>query len=75
MPSPVRYLEGEIKLKPARGKSRVGSPRKLIFPGFPLRKVRGKPWLRPHGKSLKRFRDKARRSAKRNRAAGGAHVG
>jgi group II intron reverse transcriptase/maturase len=60
MTSCVSYLEGKLKLKVNREKSRTGSPLKLKFLGFSLCKIGKKTGIRPHGKSIKRFKDKIR---------------
>lgn len=60
MASCVSYLEGKLKLKVNHGKSRTGSPLKLKFLGFSLCKIGKKTGIRPHGKSIKRFKDKIR---------------
>lgn len=60
MASCVSYLEGKLKLKVNCEKSRTGSPLKLKFLGFSLCKIGKKTGIRPHGKSIKRFKDKIR---------------
>lgn len=60
MESCVRFLEGKLKLKVNREKSRTGSPLKLKFLGFSLYKTGKKTGIRPHQKSIKRFKDKIR---------------
>jgi len=60
MESCTKYLEGKLKLKVNKKKSQTGSPTKLKFLGFSLYKVKGKIGIRPHEKSLKRFKDKIR---------------
>ena len=56
----TKFLEGKLRLKVNREKSRVGSPLNLKFLGFSLYKVKQKVGIRPHQKSLKRFKDKIR---------------
>jgi hypothetical protein len=60
MKSCVKFLEGKLKLKVNQEKSQVGSPLKLKFLGFSLYKTGKKTGIRPHGKSIKRFKDKIR---------------
>lgn len=60
MASCVNYLEGKLKLKVNREKSKIGSPLRLNFLGFSLCKIGKKTGIRPHGKSIKRFKDKVR---------------
>ena len=60
MASCVNYLEGKLKLKVNREKSKIGSPLRLNFLGFSLCKIGKETGIRPHGKSIKRFKDKAR---------------
>jgi group II intron reverse transcriptase/maturase len=68
MESCTKYLEGKLKLKVNREKSQTGSPLKLKFLGFSLYNVKGKVGIRPHEKSLKRFKDKIRELTSRKRA-------
>ncbi len=56
----TKFLEGKLRLKVNREKSRVGSPLNLKFLGFSLYRVKQKVGIRPHQKSLKRFKDKIR---------------
>ena len=68
MESCTKYLEGKLKLKVNREKSQTGSPLKLKFLGFSLYKTGKKTGIRPHEKSLKRFKDKIRELTSRKRA-------
>jgi len=68
MESCTKYLEGEFKLKVNREKSKTGSPLKLKFLGFSLCKIGKRTGMRPHGKSLKRFKDKIRELTSRKQA-------
>lgn len=68
MVSCAKYLEGTLKLKVNREKSKVGSPLKLKFLGFSLYKTGKKTGIRPHQKSLKRFKDKIRELTSRKQA-------
>ena len=63
----IKYLEGELKLKVNREKSQTGSPLVLKFLGFSLYKRGKKVGMRPHRKSLKRFRDRIRQITSRKR--------
>ena len=64
----VKFLEGKLKLKVNRTKSQVGSPLKLKFLGFSLCKIGKRTGIRPHGKSVKRFKDKIRELTSRKQA-------
>lgn len=64
----VKFLEGKLKLKVNQQKSQVGSPLKLKFFGFSLYKTGKKAGIRPHGKSIKRFKDKIRELTSRKQA-------
>ena len=61
----VKYLEGTLKLKVNQEKSKVGNPLRLKFIGFSLYKIKGKVGIRPHQKTIKRFRDKIRQLTSR----------
>ncbi|WP_240503596.1 reverse transcriptase domain-containing protein, partial [Natranaerobius trueperi] len=67
MTSCTKYLEDRLKLKVNREKSKTESPLKLKFLGFSLYKVRGKVGIRPHQKSVKRFKDRVRQITSRKR--------
>jgi group II intron reverse transcriptase/maturase len=67
MKSSTSYLEGVLKLKVNQAKSQVGSPLRLKFLGFSLWQIKEKSGIRPHEKSLKRFKEKVRLLTKRNR--------
>ena len=56
----TKFLEGKLKLKVNRKKSQVGSPLRLKFLGFSMYKTGKKAGIRPHSKSIKRFKDKIR---------------
>lgn len=64
----VKFLEEKLKLKVNRTKSQVGSPLRLKFLGFSLCKIGKKTGIRPHGKSVKRFKDKIRELTSRKQA-------
>lgn len=64
----VKFLEGKLKRKVNQQKSQVGSPLKLKFLGFSLYKTGKKAGIRPHGKSIKRFKDKIRELTSRKQA-------
>lgn len=67
MASCIQYLEGKLKLKVNREKSKTGSPLKLKFLGFSLYKTGKKTGIRPHQKSIQRFKDKVRQITSRKR--------
>ena len=64
----TNFLEGKLKLKVNRKKSQVGSPLRLKFLGFSMYKTGKKAGIRPHGKSIKRFKDKIRELTSRKQA-------
>jgi hypothetical protein len=68
MTSCTKFLEGNLKLKVNREKSRVGSPLRLKFLGFSLYKTGKKAGIRPHGKSIKRFKEQIREITSRKQA-------
>jgi len=65
MESSTKYLEGKLKLKVNREKSKTGSPQKLKFLGFSLYKIWKKTGIRAHEKSLKKFKDTIRKLTSR----------
>lgn len=67
MTSCIKYLEGKLKLKVNLEKSKTGSPLKLKFLGFSLYKTGKKMGIRPHRKSMDRFKDKVREITSRKR--------
>ena len=67
MQSCIKYLEGELKLKVNMQKSRTGKPTQTKFLGFSLYQIKGKVGIRPHEKSIKRFKDKVREITSRKR--------
>lgn len=68
MTSCTKYLEGKLKLKVNTEKSKVGSPLRCKFLGFSLYKIRKKSGIRPHEKSIKKFKDKIRELTSRKQA-------
>ena len=68
MESCTKFLEGKLKLKVNREKSKTGSPLRLKFLGFSLYKTGKKSGIRPHEKSLERFKDKIRELTSRKQA-------
>jgi hypothetical protein len=66
MKNTTSYLEGPLKLEVNQDKSKVGSPLKLKFLGFSLWESKDKSGIRPHEKSLARFKDKVKDLTKRN---------
>lgn len=67
MTSSVEFLEGKLRLKVNQEKSKVGSPLKLKFLGFSLYAIKGKVGIRPHQKSVKKFKARVKQITKRNR--------
>jgi group II intron reverse transcriptase/maturase len=67
MESCTVYLEKKLKLKVNREKSTVGSPLRLKFLGFSLYKTGKKTGIRPHSKSVKRFKAKLKVITNRRR--------
>jgi len=67
MTSCVKYLEGKLKLRVNREKSRVGSPLRLKFLGFSLYKTGKKAGIRPHAKSIESFKNRIRVLTSRRR--------
>ena len=64
----AKFLEGTLKLKVNRKKSQVGSPLRLKFLGFSMYKTGKKVGIRPHGKSIRKFKDKIRELTSRKQA-------
>ena len=64
----TNFLEGKLKLKVNRKKSQVGSPLRLKFLGFSMYKTGKKAGIRPHSKSIKKFKDKIRELTSRKQA-------
>ena len=61
MGSCTKFLGGKLRLNVNREKSKVGSPLRLKFLGFSLCKNKDKAGIRPHQKSLMRFKEMVRR--------------
>ena len=68
MESCIKYLEGKLKLKVNREKSKTGTPLKLKFLGFSLYKTGKGTGIRPHVKSLERLKDRIRELTSRKQA-------
>ena len=68
MESCTKFLEGKLRLKVNREKSKTGSPLKLKFLGFSLYKNKDKAGIRPHQKSLGRFKEMVRKLTSRKQA-------
>lgn len=66
MESCTKFLEGKLRLQVNREKSQVGSPLQLKFLGFSLYETRKRMGIRVHEKSLKRFKENARKLTSRN---------
>jgi len=68
MESCIRFLEGTMKLKVNREKSKIGDPMELKYLGFRLAKRKnGTVCIIPHEKSIKRFKDRIREMLRINR--------
>jgi group II intron reverse transcriptase/maturase len=65
MKSCTNFLEGKLRLKINRDKSTTGSPLKLKFLGFSLYKNNEKAGIRPHQKSLNRFKETVKKLTSR----------
>lgn len=68
MTSCTKYLEGKLKLKVNQEKSKAGSPLKRKFLGFSLFKTGKETGIRPHAKSIEKFKDKIRQLTSRKQA-------
>ena len=68
MKSCTNFLEVKLRLKVNQDKSKTGSPLKLKFLGFSLYKIRGKTGIRPHQKSLSRFKETVKKLTSRKQA-------
>ena len=68
MDSCKQYLEGKLKLKVNKSKSRTASPLRSKFLGFSLYKMRSKTGIRPHETSLRRFKARLRELTSRRQA-------
>ncbi|WP_231036100.1 group II intron reverse transcriptase/maturase [Pectinatus sottacetonis] len=67
MESCINYLEGKLKLKVNRKKSKIGSPLREKFLGFSLHKVVGKIGIRPHQNVIRKFKQKVKEITGRSR--------
>jgi group II intron reverse transcriptase/maturase len=67
MGTSTRFLEDKLKLKVNQDKSQVGSPLRLKFLGFSFWKIGKKSGIRPHEKTLQRFKSKVKEITKRSR--------
>jgi group II intron reverse transcriptase/maturase len=67
MESCTEFLEVKLKLKVNREKSQVGSPIRLKFLGFALFKTKKGTRIRPHGKSITKFKSKIKSITSRKR--------
>jgi RNA-directed DNA polymerase len=68
MGSVVQFLEGKLKLRVNRQKSKVDRASKVKFLGFSFYKYRGEVRIRVATKSLQRFRQRLRRLTRRTRS-------
>jgi group II intron reverse transcriptase/maturase len=67
MDSIKQFIEKQLKLKVNRDKSAVDSPTRRKFLGFTFYRTKGIARIRPHGKSLKRLREKLKSLTRRSR--------
>lgn len=68
MTSCTKYLESKLKLKVNQEKSKAGSPLRRKFLGFSLYKIGKRAGIRPHGKSIEKFKNKIRKLTSRKQA-------
>lgn len=68
MDSVRQFLEGKLKLKVNRQKSKVNRASKVKFLGFSFYKYRGEVRIRVATKTLQRFRERMRRLTRRTRS-------
>ena len=68
MTSCKAYLETQLKLKVNEAKSKAGSPLRLKFLGFSLYKTGRGVGIRPHEKSLEKFKERVRQLTSRKQA-------
>ena len=68
MTSCTKYLENKLKLKVNQEKSKAGSPLRLKFLGFSLFKTGKGMGIRPHAKSIEKFKNKIRQLTSRKQA-------
>lgn len=68
MTSCTKYLENKLKLKVNQEKSKAGSPLRRKFLGFSLYKVGKRSGIRPHGKSIEKFKKKIKQLTSRKQA-------
>ena len=68
MTSCTKYLENKLKLKVNQEKSKAGSPLKLKFLGISLFKTGRGTGIRPHTKSIEKFKNKIRQLTSRKQA-------
>jgi len=68
MESCTKVLEGKLRLKVNRDKSKTGSPLRGKFLGFSLYKIKGKTGIRPHQKSLRRLKRNIKKLTSRKQA-------
>jgi RNA-directed DNA polymerase len=68
MTSCTKYLENKLRLKVNQEKSKAGSPLKLKFLGLSLFKTGRRMGIRPHAKSIEKFKNKIRQLTGRKQA-------
>ena len=64
----TKYLENKLRLKVNQEKSKAGSPLKLKFLGFSLFKTGKGSGIRPHSRSIEKFKNKIRQLTSRKQA-------
>lgn len=69
MTSCTKYLEEKLKLKVNQEKSKAGSPLRRKFLGFSLFKTGKGTGIRPHAKSIEKFKNKIKQLTSRKQAA------
>ena len=67
MESCIKYLEKKLKLRVNREKSKIGSPSRVKFLGFSFYKTKKRTGIRPHQKTINRFKDRVRQITSRSR--------
>jgi group II intron reverse transcriptase/maturase len=68
MESCTKFLEGKLRLKVNLEKSQTGCPLKLKFLGLSLYKIKVRTGIRPHPKSLSRFKEIVKKLTSRKQA-------
>lgn len=66
MESITRYIEGKLRLKVNKEKSKVGRPWKIKYLGFSFYQSKGIVEIKVHQKSINKFKDKIRKITSRS---------